>query len=514
MVETVEPKPDETQVGASKLPAAHGKDWTECVLIRLAPEINIKSRRVKSWLVDMLQRNIEKRLREAGFRFHMERRWSRFIVHHHDKQLVDELSRVFGIGSLSPVEARCAPTLEAMTQTVQPYRAKVAGKTFCIRAKRSGAKGFTSHDLERQLGAELAPAALKVSLKHPEVKIEVEVNAERAYFFSTRIAGPGGFPLGSQGRALCLFSGGFDSAVAAWYMMKRGVELDFVVINFAGQSYLNSVRRVADKLIGDWAQGSRSKLWVVEGQQLGDVLRAHVKGRYVQIILKRIMLRVGNLLADRMPGVQALVTGDSIGQVSSQTFKNLTVINRVSKRLVLRPLICFDKEDIIQQSRAIGLYEVSEKVKEFCSLATAHPATSAPRSLVEAQEEKLPRDLLPQLVASVWCCDQSQSNESQTEGWRITYLPAAAMVLDCRSRQDFEAWHHPDAVHMEPQLLMRAMDSLPAEQTYVLYCEYGIETSYLAEQMKRQKGIRAYSFVGGAKALRKWYETHLQPTHD
>src|SRR5690606_26753614 len=146
--------------------------------------------------------------------------------------------------------------------------------------------GFKSHDLECAIGAALRPFAKRVDLKHAEFTLELEVRPEGAFFYSQRIAGPGGLPLGVEGRALCLISGGFDSSVAAWMLMKRGVALDFVFFNLAGQHYERSVLCVVRALCQQWAYGDKPVIHMIDFNPMQNLIRREVRGSFAQVVLK------------------------------------------------------------------------------------------------------------------------------------------------------------------------------------------------------------------------------------
>src|SRR5690606_12565058 len=167
-----------------------------------------------------------------------------------------------------------------------------------------------------------------------------------------------------------------DSAVAAWLMLKRGVQLDYVFCNLAGDAYERSVALVAKVLADDWSYGTRPRLHVIDFGPVLDDLRAKSRPRYWQVVLKRLMYRAGDHVAQEARA-QGLVTGEAIGQVSSQTLVNLAAIDRASSLPVFRPLIGFDKMDIVELSRRLGTFELSSKVQEYCAIAPGNPATAA-----------------------------------------------------------------------------------------------------------------------------------------
>src|SRR5262249_8325053 len=156
----------------------------------------------------------------------LTREWSRLFVETDDARAVDLLRRTFGVTSLSVVEHECAGDLRTIVDVgTRGYADFVAGRSFAVRARRVGGPDYTSMDLMQKLGAALAPRARCVDLKRPEVEVFVEVRGDAAYLYSHQHKGPAGLPLGVSGKVLCLLSGGFDSAVAAWMMQKRGVDM-------------------------------------------------------------------------------------------------------------------------------------------------------------------------------------------------------------------------------------------------------------------------------------------------
>ncbi|MEJ2185682.1 MAG: THUMP domain-containing protein, partial [Gemmatimonadota bacterium] len=224
-------------------------------------------------------------------------------------------------------------------------------------------------------GAALLPHSAGVDLDHPDLVVRVEVRDDRAYLFGDRIDGAGGLPLGVEGRALGLISGGYDSAVAAWLLLKRGVNLDYVFCNLGGDAYERAVVQVAKVLADDWSYGSRPRLHVVDFGAPVDELRAKVKQSYWQVVLKRLMYRAASWIGEEL-GSGAIVTGEAMGQVSSQTLTNLRAIEPASSLPVFRPLLGFDKNEIIERAQHVGTAGLSEQVKEYCAIAPGRPVGS------------------------------------------------------------------------------------------------------------------------------------------
>ena len=197
-------------------------------------------------------------------------------------------------------------------------------------ARRAGSFGFGTQDVHVQLGAALNTYGT-VNLDHPEVTVGVELRDGEALLFCGRIGGVGGLPLGVEGRAVCLLSGGFDSPVAAWLMLKRGVALDYVFCNLGGEAYERAVVSVAKILADAWSFGDRPKIHIIDFDAVVANLKDVVTPRYWQVVLKRVMYRAAEQVATAI-GAEGIVTGEAIGQVSSQTLHNLRAIDDVQRR--------------------------------------------------------------------------------------------------------------------------------------------------------------------------------------
>lgn len=277
-------------------------------------------------------------------------------------------------------------SLEALAEAcAAEAREMVAGRRFAVRVKRRGTHPWRAPDAERQIGAALLPHSAGVDLTSPEVTVRVLVLGEAAYLLRRRLPGPAGFPLGTQPRLLCLLSGGIDSAVAAWLMMRKGSRVDFLHFTLeCAQS--EHAMAVASDLWERWGAGSRPLFWQVDFRAVAADLKANVHSRDRQVTLKAAMLRAAWQVA-RAGGYLALVTGDSVGQVSSQTLANLAAVDSCHEALVLRPLAGLTKEEIVERARQIGTYELSIRAKEVCDLSEGPVETAAdPVSLAGSLE--------------------------------------------------------------------------------------------------------------------------------
>ncbi len=337
----------------------------------------------------------------------IERLWGRFYMgplplggeQGDARQLAQKAARVFGVANTSPA-CRVETSEEAIAQTcVELMGDELAhrgaeGASFAIRVRRAD-KSFPkrSMDLARSLGGKVLEAfpGLKVDLENPKIPLGIEIRQEGSFVFLEQFKGAGGLPVGCEGRVLCLLSGGIDSPVAAWQMMKRGCRVDLLHFDsrpFIGEGSLQKVRRLAQSLNG-W-QG-RTRLGVVEFSEIQTKLRDLPKESYRTVLYRRFMLRIAERIAAEQ-GHGALVTGDSLGQVASQTLENLRVVAAASGGLpIFRPLIGFDKEETMALARKIGTYEISiEPFDDCCTLFQPdQPVTRGKIEVAERLETKV-----------------------------------------------------------------------------------------------------------------------------
>ena len=473
------------------------------VLIRLAGEISIKSRATRTAFIRRLRKNLEDALSSVGGEARLEAGWDRLYIRGASDEVLAVLPRVFGISSFSAVEVETTATLPAILDAGEAVFAdRLGGKTFAVRARRAGQHAFSSRDVLVDLGSRLLPHSAGVDLDDPDVTVRVEVRNDRAYLFGDRTTGAGGLPLGSEGRALSLISGGFDSAVSSWLMLKRGISLDYVFCNLGGDAYERAVVQVAKVLADDWSWGQRPRLHVVDFGTALDELRSKARESYWQVVLKRLMYRAANIVAAERKA-EAIITGEAVGQVSSQTLTNLRAIEPASELPVFRPLLGFDKDEIIERAQRIGTAGLSEQVREYCAIAPGRPVTAASVAAVDREESRLDLAVLDEAVAGRKVLDlRSLTPTDLVAPYLFTgEVPDDAIVLDCRPEPQFRAWHLPGSRHHDEWELLQAFAKLDRAPRYVIVCAHGIQSAHIAEKMQRA-GYEAYSFRGGAPGLR------------
>jgi thiamine biosynthesis protein ThiI len=481
-------------------------------VLRLSGELSTKARATRRRFLTELVKNLRDALASEGIEAQVERAHERLYLAPADARALDAASRVFGIQSLSLAERVGFRELDDLVATAAAaFREEVSGRAFAVRARIVGGRegaAFGARDLERALGAALLPSARRVDLSHPEVTVRVEVHRGAAHLFRDRLAGAGGLPLGTEGRAVALVSGGFDSAVAAWQLLRRGVCLDYVFCNLGGRTHELGALRVMKVLADRWSYGARPRLHAVDFRPVVQELMERTEPRYWQILLKRDMLRAAARIARAVHG-RAVVTGDALGQVSSQTLANLAVISQATELPIFRPLVGFHKDEIIALAGRIGTAPLSAAVGEYCAIVPRRPATAARLADVLREEAKREGAALEHALKTAERIDlRSCDPDSQLlADLETSALPEGATLLDLRTREEFAAWHAPGALRLDFAEALRAYPSFAKEGEYVLYCEHGLKSAHLADLM-RQAGLRAHHFRGGSRALRKWFGGH------
>ena len=308
----------------------------------------------------------------------------------------EALSRVFGVVSFSPT-APCP--LEDLDRTVLEYWARQTAladaTTFAVRVKRVGTHPFSSQEKAAALGGVVLEAhpALRVDLSDPDVTLHVEIRDERCYLYHEVFPGPGGLPPGVQGTLVALVSGGIDSPVAAYLMMKRGCRVLPLMVALDGLLDETAVARAEAVVERLRPYQPDIELHVLHDDYLlraNDQLRRANQERYTCVLCKRRMYRLaGAFAADH--GALGLVTGEALGQVASQTLENLRVLDEASALPVYRPLIGFDKEEIIRVARSIGTFETSISPANGCGAVPSMPTTKAKPELVQEFEAAVER---------------------------------------------------------------------------------------------------------------------------
>ncbi len=453
-------------------------------------EITIKSRPVRRQFILQLGRNIRNVLKDLDPEIRTAGEWDNIDITTSltdpalQQQMIERLRNLPGIAHFYQVLDFDLPSsMQEITDCCAAHYAPLLqGKTFAVRCKRVGKHEFTSMDVEREVGSLLRRqcAAAGIKLSKPEVEVRLEIRHQRLLVEFNRQEGLGGYPLGSIEQALVLMSGGFDSTVAAYQLMRRGLLSHFCFFNLGGRAHELGVMEVAHYLWEKFGRSHRVLFVSVPFEEvLADIL-ANVDNSQMGVVLKRQMLRAAEQVADGLQ-IETLATGEAISQVSSQTLTNLSVIDKATSKLVLRPLVAAHKQDIINTAEAIGTAEFAKHMPEYCGVISVNPTTKARLGRIEHEETRLNSGLLQQAVKRARFVTVDKLLEELSEDVQVEMVDQALpgqVVIDIR---------HPDEAEEQPlelgeieqiQLPFYAVNSkfkeLDSNRQYLLYCDKGV----------------------------------------
>jgi len=461
-------------------------------LVKLFPEITVKSRPVRKRLVRLCRKNLKIVLSRIDEGIVVNGHWDCLEVETGDIDavqkmlLLEALASTPGVDQFLEVDRFPLPTMAGILEIADRYYGpSLPGKTFAVRCKRMGKQSFKSVDVEQAVGAglNLKYDSARVKLKDPEVTVALEVREQELFVVKQTHAGLGGYPLGGQDAVLSLISGGFDSAVSSYMTIKRGLLTHFCFFNMGGRAHELAVKEVALYLWMKYHSSHRIKFVTVPFEGVVEEILASVEDSQMGVVLKRLMLRAADGVAQRL-NVHALVTGESVAQVASQTLANLNVIDEVSELMVLRPLCMTDKQTIINKAREIGTEEFSKHIPEYCAVISDSPTTKAKAQRLAEQESRFDWSKLDEAIAGARFQLITEVVEDLERGSGEvvavkTPLPHH-IIIDIR---------HPDEVALKPfhkKGLSNAVLSVPffklktsfadldSGKHYLLYCDQGM----------------------------------------
>lgn len=476
-------------------------------VIKLFPEIMVKSDSVRRQITKILRSNLRSQFKRHAISADVQNRWDSLIVvldpRHDDdesarRQALRILTHTPGIGGSLEIEEFDFDTLHDAYQHVRDcYRKRLSGKTFCVRLKRTGHHDFNSHEAEIYMGGHLLQEtdAHSVSLKHPEVLVQAEIRNQKIHVVKKQHRGIGGFPLGSQGEVLSLISGGFDSTVSSYLMMRRGLKTHYCFFNLGGSAHEIGVKQVAHYLWSSYSESHRVKFVTVPFEDVVTEILRNVDTAQMGVVLKRMMLRAASQIADSL-NLPALVTGEAVAQVASQTITNLAVIDRVCDHMVLRPLASMDKQDIIDIARRIGTETFAANMPEYCGVISVNPTIVGDRRKVDEAESTFDFSVLDRALqaASYRRIDEVlQGIDSGLETVEIINTPSLKdVVIDIR---------HPHEVEDTPlsftsntvlcvpfydlEQRIHALQAQYAGSRFLLYCQKGTMSKIHAHHLNQ-----------------------------
>ncbi len=370
----------------------------DSVIVRFGGEIGIKGEWTRRAYEKLLLKNMKKVLKHHGVSQEriIHKRGRIYIKTKNTQETALKLTQVFGVSSVSSAVETVSDMNEIVQRAVELAEDILkSGSSFAVRCHRVGEHPYSSIDICEEAGkqilARLKCLNLRVDLKNPQFTVGVEVRDDYAYIFAETLRGVGGFPLGSQPKVVCLLSGGIDSAVACWLVMKRGcpiIPVYFDIIPFTDEATTANALDVARKLF-EWSIGFPRKVHIVShGKNLETFVRRSPR-KLTCILCKRMMYRVAERIAE-MEKAEGIVTGEAIGEQASQTLHNLRVLNEAAIGYpVHRPLLGFNKLETEGLAKKIGTFKISTRKTEGCSAAPKKPATRARLEIVKKAEQEL-----------------------------------------------------------------------------------------------------------------------------
>lgn len=484
-------------------------------IVKLFPEIAVKSRPVRKRLIARLQTNLNIILQRIESSVKVSGHWDKVEVYYGGEdaevraQLIDAMKRTPGIAHFNEVEQFPLGDFDNVFQlTKQFYADALKGKTFKVRVKRTGKHDFTSIELERYVGGGLNQhtEAAGVDVRKPDLFVDLEVRDNTLFVITERHPGLGGFPLGSQEATLSLVSGGFDSIVASYMSMRRGCKTHFLFFNLGGRAHEIGVKQVSLHLWQKYGSSARVKFITVPFEEVvGEILQS-VHHSHMGVILKRMMMRAGERVAERMK-IDALVTGESVAQVSSQTLPNLRLIDSATDALVIRPLITMDKQDIVDITKEVGAYEFAAAMPEFCGVISDRPTTCAKRDRVEEEESNFDFDVLDRALEKAQMIsidDIVEDVNVNAEIEALTKVSENQVIIDVRAPQEVERkpLNMPGCEVMAVPFykLDTTFESLDSGKEYLLYCDKGVMSQLHAQSLQDKGHANVKVYRPGAES--------------
>ena len=365
---------------------------------------------------------------------------------------------------------------------------EIQGKTFVVRCKRMGTQEFKSTQVEQTVGGYmLAMNETKgVALKNAEVTINIELVFAQLNIITHKHMGMGGFPIGSQGSILSLMSGGFDSTVASYLSMKRGMKTHFIFFNLGGIAHEIGVKQVAYYLWNKFGSSHRVQFISIPFDDVVTEIFKSVSEPYMGVMLKRLMLMASEKVADTM-SIDALVTGESVAQVSSQTLRNLALIDQATNKLVLRPLSMMSKPDIIDIANKIGTTRFAESMPEYCGVISKNPVTHGNYERTASEARRFDYTILDEAVKNSAFINVDEMDQNISEIGQMEVISDLSSgdytVIDIRQSDDCIETSV-ETLKIPFYKLKSEFKKLPQDKEYLFYCEKGILSQLHAQFLR------------------------------
>lgn len=414
-----------------------------------------------------------------------------FVYSNYAMDSFKSISRVMGVKSFSEVLSVDFNNIDDIVDSVKNiFTEKVRGRTFAVSTRRTGNHKFTSIDVSKRIADSIYSESKGVDLKNPEIQISIEIRQNKAYIIKDTTEGPGGLPIGSEARMTALISGGIDSPVAAWMMLKRGSPVDMIFLSLAYPLDAIQFLKNARSLYENWYFGYDPNIYIIDAGRLVDQYLSKGLMKYANVSFKKVMYNIAQKIGLKT-GSYGIITGESSGQVSSQTPENLKELSRNMELPVHRPLIGFDKDDIIKMSRKIGTFS-NDKFGEFCSLFGDNPITHIEREELQQDLDNLIGYFPSSTEIHILKGSQIDSFMSMIDrDYEIDAIAKDDVVIDLRDRLSYKQWHFKDALNIPMDKVVEKVRAFGNERKIVLYCQKGLQSAHMASRL-RELGYNAF----------------------
>ena len=462
------------------------------IFIKFYSEIIVKSKSARKYFIKSLNYNIKNIfLKQYQIKLRIDTKIDLMVINlnRNDTSLtvqeyIEILQRISGIEQLLCVEEYPLNDLQDMANiVVDKMTDKIAGYSFNVRVKRKGKHEFKSIDVEKYIGGALNQAveSARVQLKNPDTSVKIEIIDDVFFLIQKKYQGLGGYPIGTQGEALSLISGGYDSCISSYYMMKRGCKLHYCLFNLGQREQTIEVKKIVHFLWKKYGSSHNVKLVVVDFGDLINEIVSKIDNGLMGIVLKRMFLYFADFLAKKY-NIPAIVTGESIGQVSSQTLINLNQINKISDTLVVRPLISMNKSDIINEARNIGIHHLSDQITEYCGVISKNPRIESHLEEIEEEEKKLSLTLIEEIKKNIITYDIKDLDKVEAPISQVEIIDDIKKLSDddviIDIRDIWEQEKKPLDIAKQSVLsipffkLISEFNNLEQSKNYFLYCEF------------------------------------------
>ncbi|AKO45886.1 tRNA uracil 4-sulfurtransferase ThiI [[Haemophilus] ducreyi] len=472
-------------------------------IIKLFPEIMIKSDSVRKRFIKILTSNIRNVLLRETEQVAVVRNWDfievRAKVAEEIPLILDLLKRTPGIHHILEVQEMPFTSLhDIFEHTFAKYQNQLVDKTFCVRVRRKGKHEFSSLDVEKYVGGGLNQRieSARVKLTKPDVTVRIDINGDKMLLVEARHEGLGGYPIGTQEDVLSLISGGFDSGVSSYMFIRRGSRVHYCFFNLGGASHEIGVKQMAYHIWSRYSTSHKVRFVAINFESVVGEILEKVDNGQMGVVLKRMMVRAASQIAERF-AIQAIVTGEALGQVSSQTLTNLRLIDKAADSLVLRPLITHDKEKIIALAKQIGTDDIAKSMPEFCGVISKNPTVKAIESKIVEEERHFDFDVLEKAVQNATYLDireialQTEKDVVAVEA--TSALTEKDIILDIRSPEEMDEkpliLAQTQVIELPFYKLSTQFAHLDQSKNYLLYCERGVMSKLQALYLK-EKGYQ------------------------